>query len=207
MGKFIDRTGHVFGRLTVVARDITKPSASKGGRVYWICKCECGQFTTVTGHELSCGDTSSCGCIKKEKTASINRTHGMAGNPTYRSWQAMKERCFNLENANYPSYGEKGISVCYRWNFFEFFLEDMGERPQGTTLDRINPFDDYKPSNCRWATTEVQSGNRRTNILFRGELLTKAEIARRTGVRRTSLNKLIYKGMSAEDAVSHLQSL
>lgn len=207
MGKFIDRTGHVFSKLTVVARDITKPSASKGSRVYWICKCDCGQFKTATGHELASGDTSSCGCFRKETASALNKTHGMTRSATYRSWQAMKERCFNLEAEKYPLYGGRGITVCYRWNFFEKFLDDMGERPEGMTLDRIDPFGNYEPGNCRWANHQTQSNNRRKNIPFRGEMLTKAEIARRTGVRRTSLNKLIYKGMSAEDAVYHLQNL
>lgn len=207
MGKFIDRTGCVFGKLTVIARDITKPVASKGGRVYWICKCECGNIKTATGHELASGDTNSCGCFRKKAASSLNKTHGMARTPTYRSWQAMKERCFNLEAEKYPLYGGRGITVCYRWNFFENFLEDMGERPNEMTLDRIDPFGDYEPGNCRWATSHTQSNNRRNNVFFRGELLTRAEIARRTGIKRTSLTKLICKGVDVEDAVHHLQNL
>jgi hypothetical protein len=89
--------------------------------------------------------------------------HGMEGTPTYRSWDAMKQRCTNLNNPHYADYGGRGISVCDRWlNSFKAFLEDMGEKPDGLTLDRIDNDGDYTPANCRWATYSEQNLNKRS---------------------------------------------
>lgn len=90
--------------------------------------------------------------------------HGHAtgnGTPTYTSWSAMRTRCTNPNHDKYQYYGGSGVKVCDRWGSFENFLEDMGERPEGTTLDRIDPFGHYEPGNCRWATPAVQGANKR----------------------------------------------
>jgi hypothetical protein len=87
--------------------------------------------------------------------------HGLAGSPTYSSWAAMKQRCLNQNHPKYRNWGGRGIAVCDRWLKFENFLADMGERPVGKTLDRINNDGDYEPGNCRWATPAQQVANRR----------------------------------------------
>ena len=92
--------------------------------------------------------------------------HGMAGkdsqwSSTYRAWSAMRRRCFNAATKDYPLYGGRGITVCERWKTFENFLEDMGVRPEGKTLDRINNDGNYEPGNCRWATWSEQRVNQR----------------------------------------------
>lgn len=89
-----------------------------------------------------------------------------AHTPTYNSWQSMTQRCTNASNTNFGEYGGRGISVCERWRKFESFLEDMGNRPVGTTLDRIDVNGNYEASNCRWATPAEQTANRRTTLIY-----------------------------------------
>lgn len=98
--------------------------------------------------------------IKRPTSRNHRVRHGLGGTPTYRTWYSMIDRCINPANASYPAYGGKGISVCEHWEKLANFVEDMGIRPYGKTLDRIDPTGNYEPSNCRWAGLLDQQRNR-----------------------------------------------
>jgi len=192
---FKDHTSHRFGRLVAVH---LAPKTDRHTR--WDCICDCGATVTVMAASLTSGDSRSCGCLAREMAAAVTRarsTHGHAGrsngkaapSPTYVSWYSMVKRCLNPTSSRYDKYGARGISVCERWRAFENFLADMGERPTGTSLDRIDVNGNYGPGNCRWATPRQQARNTTRNhrVSFRGETLTVIEWAEGVGVSGSSM--------------------
>lgn len=197
-------TGKRFGRLTVLGEG----TRTAGGLFRWLCACDCGNQLSVMAGSLRSGATVSCGCRHAEITTAFGPAlvrHGLARTPTYRSWQSMIQRCLNENHQSFECYGGRGISVCERWTTFDGFLSDMGIRPTGTTLDRVDNDRGYEPSNCRWATGHEQTVNRRTTKLSaddvaearalfqRGE--SKASIARRLGVASSYVNRVV-KGLA-----------
>ncbi len=157
-----DLAGERFGRLLVVGRDANKPS--KAG-AYWNCVCDCGKESSVRSGPLVNGQSTSCGCLSKELTRARSIKHGMEGTPSYQLWDGMVRRCSNKNHAAYENYGARGIKVCERWLEFSNFYEDMGVRPDGMSLDRIDNNKGYSPDNCRWATHKQQCRNTRSNHL------------------------------------------
>jgi hypothetical protein len=155
-----DLTGRTFGRLTVLDR-----APNRGQFVRWNCLCTCGITKPVDASELRKGSTKSCGCLQQEVAKQTQTTHGHSGsNRTreYRSWEAAKQRCFNPNTSGYKNYGGRGITMCEAWALdFNVFLQDMGPRPEGHSLDRVDSNGNYEPSNCRWADVQTQNSNRR----------------------------------------------
>jgi hypothetical protein len=152
--KLVDRTGQVFGKLTVTEQ----AGRDKLKKVLWQCRCECGNETVVVSGSLVTGNTTSCGCERG------NFKHGGTGKGSYNTWRAMIRRCTIPTDKDYPRYGGKGVTVCLAWMEYEQFAKDMGE-PQGDeTLDRINVYGNYDPSNCRWAGVQTQNRNTRLRV-------------------------------------------
>jgi len=190
----IDLVGRRFTRLLVLRRDRTA-----AGHVYWLCRCDCGGRTTVSGSHLKRGRIESCGCLHRERTAERNRRHGDARpkTPEYYAWIGAKGRCFNKRDAAYPKYGGRGIAMCEEWRRdFATFLRDMGRRPPGASLDRIDNDGPYAPRNCRWATRTTQNSNRRGNRLLTldGRTMTLTAWAQTSGLTRGALLMRLKRG-------------
>ena len=213
--QLIDIKGQRFGRLLVLEKD-SKPRM-------WRCLCDCGNTTLVTGPNLR-RNTTSCGCvlkewskklgsspeyIKKRAAAVTKHGHKRRGRVTveYKTWLAIKRRCYDTKCKDYGNWGERGIRVCERWlHSFDNFLADMGERPSDKhSIDRLDPNGNYEPANCRWATmTEQGSENRRgmCATVFDGvEYQSLAAACRANGVKYTTVFQRIKTGYSVNAAI------
>ena len=159
-------------------------------------RCDCGQsFVMQCRSEAG---TKSCGCFVRETARKLltgnthKRTHNLCKSKTYKSWSQMKNRCSNSKYVEFEMYGGRGIKCCDRWASFDLFLQDMGERPAGKTLDRIDYNGDYEPLNCRWSTPKEQSRNTRRNVLVTIGQETKT-VAEWCEDPRASADKTVYR--------------
>lgn len=175
--------GDRFGRWTVVRlHSVVRYQASTVNK--WWCRCECGVERDVHQTSLCTGASRSCGCLQKEVAAADKYEHGLNGDPAAFVWYAMHQRCYNQKHKAYQHYGAKGIRVCERWRDIRYFIADMGPRPKGTTLDRLDASKDYEPGNCRWATGKQQIRHRSNTYMveYEGEMIALGDFLDMKGV-------------------------
>lgn len=189
-----DYTGYVFNKLTVLgnAPNTKTPAGQNVRRVK--CRCECGKVFHAVLSQIKSETTTSCGCW----TLQLQTKHGMYKSRTYRIWSAMKTRC-----AINSTYVNRGIGVCKRWKDFTNFFSDMGECPEGLTLDRKNNKKGYCKSNCRWATRHEQARNtsRTRKFWYKGEYLCIKDLANKYGINRETLRHRLTSGWEVEKAI------
>lgn len=193
--------GKKFNKLTI----IKQLENDKRYRKRYFCKCDCGNYKSVLKDNLINGITKSCGCMKK----GINKSHGKSKHPLYVTWSTMKKRCYNKKSKDYKNYGARGIIVCDRWlDSIDNFIEDMGERPKGHTLDRVDVNGNYEPNNCKWSNSIEQRTNTRRNVyyMYKGQEMTLTEWSE---ILPLTFNQLRYrlkeKGLSIEEALKDVK--
>jgi len=154
----IDWSGRRFGQWTVLRRAHGK---------FWLCQCDCGEQREVYRSSLAKGVSTSCGCLRVSVTRERSTRHGESDSPLHVIWQGMRKRCSNPNAAAYRYYGERGITICERWDVYENFRDDMGAsyRP-GLTIERINVNGHYEPDNCTWIERGQQAVNRRVTVFI-----------------------------------------
>jgi hypothetical protein len=191
MSKREDLQGQRFERLVAL-------EYAGGGK--WLCECDCGNTTSVFAQNLKKGNTRSCGCLLVE--ARIK--HGMADTLVYHAWRSMFQRCENPKDSAYKNYGARGITVCEDWRDFPRFIADMGMRPHGFQLDRIDNSKGYSKDNCRWVSAKVNRNNQRNNrlITFNGKTQTVAEWADELGIVHRTLHNRLSRGWPVERALT-----
>lgn len=175
-----DLAGRKFGRWKVVKYVGNVPGIkTKRPSKRYLCRCECGTIRLVLRSTLLSLLPGSCGCSRVGLCS-----HGFSGSPTYSSWSAMMNRCFRKDDVSYCYYGGRGITVCKRWQKFENFLKDMGIRPVGRSIGRMDNEKGYSKNNCKWSTVEEQSNNRRNSVFFSaaGRRLTVSQWSKLLGL-------------------------
>lgn len=203
-----DRENLKHSRLKRVGKEF-RVMGKSGTAMHAVFKCECGVRSVLNCHKVKTGHTRSCGCFRNEKSSqrlvkNINgNKHGGCHTEAYKSWQKMKARCENKAQYGYESYGGRGIVVCERWQSFALFLEDMGERPSGMSIDRIDVNGNYEPENCKWSTVKEQGRNKRNNrnLVIHNESRCVVEWAEIAGISDSMIRSRLTKGWSHREAV------
>jgi hypothetical protein len=182
-----------FGRLVAIEE-------APGPR-NWRCVCDCGAEAIVRKNNLRSGNTTSCGCWRREARPRL--THGLTDHPLYDIWYEMMQRCHREDDPKYHYYGGRGIVVCDRWHDVRNFVADLKDRPDGLTIDRIDVNGNYEPGNVRWATRKQQQRNRRCNRLvdIDGDVRTLIEWSEISAVSYTTIAHRLHRGWSPYDAV------
>ena len=203
MGKPIDVSGQVFGRLTAVSVH------EKARRVTWSCRCECGNTTLATTAQLRYGHKQSCGCLQKDAAANscvARSTHGQKGTRLYNIWHGMKQRCEYPKNIGYARYGGRGIRVCQEWSLaFQPFMDwalSHGYSDE-LSIDRKDSDGNYEPDNCKWSNSVEQANNRCSSreILIDGERITAADLSKASGINVTTIMYRLNRGSQGRELI------
>lgn len=186
MSRREDLTGRKFGNLTAV-----KFVERRAGKTVWQWLCDCGRTKEAWASHVKEGRVKSCGCANLVARRSKPDWHGMTGSPEHRTWTNMHTRCGNPNSDDFANYGGRGIKVCDSWADFKKFYADMGGRPEGTTIDRIDGNGNYEPTNCRWADKKTQVDNRSISVWIEhdGRRMVLADWARHFGVSPNAIRK------------------
>jgi hypothetical protein len=204
----LDAIGKKYGRLFVLnVKLVARPSSRPPGhRKYYVavCLCDCGVEKEILAPSVMAGHTKSCGCYNLDALSINKRKHGLSKSRVYRIWRHMRNRCHLLTHPRYAEWGGRGITVCERWHTFENFLDDMGQPPDGYSIDRIDNNSGYFKDNCRWSDKYEQAQNKNwplgTGVRKRG---SKFEF-------RMQLNGQQYREvgfLTYEDALARRESL
>jgi hypothetical protein len=211
---FIYETGNRYGRLVVISQ-----AESVNNRVRWLCLCDCGVTLTVTGEKLRQGKQKSCGCYRRDSASERHKIHGQSNaggvngkvcSGAYSSWQEMWKRCTKTDNISYKNYGGRGITVTPDWKDFETFYADMGDRPEGMSLDRVNGAEPYSKENCKWSNRMEQNQNKRNChiITIDDAAYVLAEWCRRFNVEYNQAYRgIITKGLDPKTVLESLPKI
>lgn len=181
--------GKNYGRLTVI--DFSHKN--NNSIIYWVCNCTCGGKTTVDTASLNRGTSQSCGCLRQERALLKNSRHNLSKTSIHNVWNGIIQRCTNVNDKYYKRYGGRGIVVCDSWLTFENFYRDMGDKPKGMSIDRIDNNKGYSNDNCKWSTPKEQCNNRRSNlnITYQGKTQTLTQWANELGINKGTLRDRI----------------
>jgi hypothetical protein len=195
-----DLTGQKFGRLTVL--EVSGKTKNRG--LIWRCLCECGKVSEVSASSLVTKNTQSCGCLHRERITK----HKISRTVEYKAYGHMMSRCYNPDDKNYHNYGGRGITVCQRWQDNpKAFFDDMGPRPKGMELERVDNDGNYEPLNCVWATHYSQARNRRTNdkYLYNGVMTCLKDICKELNLPYTTIQSRIKRfGWSLDESLNRV---
>jgi len=200
-GVFQNLIGIKSGRLTVIDGPF-KREGKKGS--FWLCRCDCGKTLDhyIGSNQITKQITKSCGCYLIDRVKETNTTHGLTKTRTYTSWKSMWQRCTNPSHKSYSYYKDK--YPVQRWLSFDNFLSDMGERPSGMSLERIDNLKPYSPENCKWATNREQQLNRNSTIVLfiNGIEMSMKEACMTLGTNYNRAKARVRNGWTPYDAVT-----
>lgn len=194
--KNIIKEGDKYNKLTAIKFS----HRDKNGCQYWFFKCDCGKEKIFSVNNIKTGHIKSCNCLSGK-----DFEHEMYGTRTYKSWQAMKNRCLNKNCIEYNNWGGRGITVCNEWLKFKNFYRDMGNRPEDKSIDRINNNGNYCKNNCKWSTQKEQTNNKRNNcfLLYMGKTKTISQWSVFLNIKYTTIWWRIRKGWKTEKALNN----
>lgn len=197
-----DLSGQKINMLTVI-KEVGK---AKDRHIKWLCKCECGNYTTINSNLLKSKKIISCGCYKRKRTSEIFSIHNLAKTKLYFIWEGLKQRCLNPKNKAFRFYGARGITVCNEWQedfcLFQKWALNNGYK-EGLSIERINVNGNYEPENCKWIPTSEQYLNTRKIqfIEYNGEINTINYFSNKYNISHSTFRRHLKKGETPEQII------